>query len=397
MADLQRAPRALSPLSGRAPARVGIAIVGGGPAGCAVALALAQRGVRDVALFDAGGRPGFRIGESLPGAALPLLRRLGVWDAFAQAGHLPGEGSTALWGKDRPGHNDGLFLPFGGGWHLDRAAFDRQMRTAVQAAGVPLFSPLKLRAAAPLPGGGHALRFDGIAGAQSVEAGFLVDATGIGAAALRGLKVARNRLDALAVHFHVVPLATPGEVPPRTFLEAAPEGWWYASPIPGGRMVLALATDLATARAEGLGTAEGLRAALRHTRLIAPLLARGTPEAEGDRAPDLCVAPTAILSAVAGADWLAAGDAAASCDPLLSQGLIRALDEGIAAATAIAEARAGAGDAPLMAYQAAVFRRFTANVRLHAGFYAAESRWPDAPFWRARRPAGLWDAAAVRA
>lgn len=375
-------------MSEREPARVGLAIVGGGPAGCAVALTLAQRGVRDVAVFDAGRPADFRIGESLPGAALPLLRRLGVWEGFAQAGHLAAEGSTSLWGKDQPGHNDSVFSPFGGGWHLDRATFDGQMRAAVRAAGVPLFSPLKLRSAAPLPGGGHALRFEGAGGERTVEAGFLVDASGIGAAALRSLKVARNRVDELAVHFRVATLATPGAVPPRTFLEAAPYGWWYASRIPGGHMVVALATDAATARAEGLGTPEGFRTALDRTRLIGPLLARGAAKAADARAPDLCVAPTAILSAAAGVDWLAAGDAASSCDPLLSQGIIKALDEGIAAGTAIADARASTGGAALANYQARVFQRFTANVRLRAGFYAAEARWPDAPFWRARRPTG---------
>ena len=103
-----------------------------------------------------------------------------------------------------------------------------------------------------------------------------------------------------------------------------------------------------------------------------------------DAPPRIAIAPTAILSAVAGPGWLAVGDAAACLDPLLSQGLTRALEDGIAAADAIAGAQAGDAGA-FNAYQDRVFARFTAGVRLRAGFYAAETRWPDAPFWRRRQ------------
>ncbi|QRG07659.1 tryptophan 7-halogenase [Xanthobacter dioxanivorans] len=367
------------------PTRVDIAIVGAGVAGCSCAIALAQRGVGGIALFDAGGQPGaIRIGETIPGAAVPLLQRLGAWDRFAAAGHLSATGGTSLWGKEQPGHNDAVFLPFGAGWHLDRAAFDRQIRERAQALGVPVLTPLKLRTIVRRAAGGYALGFDGPSGPRTVEAGFLVDASGIGAVALRGLKVARNRLDELVFHCLVLPLGRPGDVPPRTFVEAVPEGWWYASRVPGGRMVVARASDAATARETGLPQAGALRAALAETRLVGPVLAGGRPDEAAT--PQVRIAPTAILSAVAGADWLAVGDAAASCDPLLSQGIVRALDDGLAAGAAIADARAGVGPAPLLAYQARLFARFTANVRLRAAFYAAEGRWPDAPFWRARRP-----------
>lgn len=359
--------------------QVGIAIIGAGPAGCATAIALARRGIRDVTLFEAGGADGPRIGETIPGAALPLLSRLGLTDRFAARGHLPSRGSTAVWGKAEPHHNDGFANPFGGGWHLDRAGFDADLRAAAQALGVALRAG-RLRMMTP-DGIGHRLRFDGADGPFEVAAKLVVDASGMRAAALRSLKVARNAVDAIAFHWSLLALAEPEAMPARTFLEATPEGWWYASRIPGGWVVVGLATDPgAGARFADAGA---FRAALAATRLIGLEISRGCP-LNAEAPPRVAIAPTAILSAVAGPGWLAVGDAAACLDPLLSQGLTRALEDGIAAADAIAEAQAGNEDA-LSAYQDQVFARFTAGLRLRAGFYATEARWPEAPFWRRRQ------------
>lgn len=366
-------------MSGPASSRVGVAIVGAGPAGCATAIALARRGIGDVALFEAGAADGPRIGETIPGAALPLLSRLGLMDRFVARGHLPALGSTAVWGKAEPHHSDGFANPFGGGWHLDRAGFDADLRAEAMAAGVPLHSG-RLRAMSP-EGAGHRLRFEGADGPFEVTAGLVVDASGVRAAALRSLKVARNSVDAIAFHWGLLALTEPEAVPARTFLEAAPEGWWYASRIPGGRAVVGLATDPATGAR--FADAAAFRAALADTRLIGPEMSRGRPE-DAEAPPRIAIAPTAILSAVAGPGWLAVGDAAACLDPLLSQGLTRALEDGIAAADAIAGALAGEEGA-LRMYQDRVFARFTAGVRLRAAFYATEARWPEAPFWRRRQ------------
>lgn len=362
-----------------APERVGVAIVGAGPAGCATAIALARRGIGDVALFEAGAADGPRIGETIPGAALPLLSRLGLMERFTARGHLPSLGATAVWGKAEAHHNDGFANPFGGGWHLDRAGFDADLRAEAMAAGVPLHSG-RLRAMSP-EGAGHRLRFEGADGPFEVTAALVVDASGVRAAASRALKVARNAVDAIAFHWSVLTLSAPEAMPARTFLEAVPEGWWYVSRVPGGRAVVGFATNPETGGR--FAEAAAFRVALAATHLIGPQIARGRPLDEA-APPRIAIAPTAILSAVAGPGWLAVGDAAACLDPLLSQGLTRALEDGLAAADAIAGARMG-DEGAFNAYQDRIFARFTAGVRLRAAFYAGETRWPDAPFWRRRQ------------
>jgi hypothetical protein len=61
------------------------------------------------------------------------------------------------------------------------------------------------------------------------------------------------------------------------------------------------------------------------------------------------------------------------------------LCEGEAAADAIAGVFAGAGEAPLLAYQDGVFARFRNYLRLRQHLYGLERRWPHAPFWQNRR------------
>jgi flavin-dependent dehydrogenase len=82
------------------------------------------------------------------------------------------------------------------------------------------------------------------------------------------------------------------------------------------------------------------------------------------------------------------GDAASTCDPVTAQGIVKALCDGEAAADAIAAYLAGAGDAPLLAYQDGVFARFRDYLRLRRHLYERERRWPQAPFWQNRLAPG---------
>ena len=122
--------------------RHAVAIVGGGPAGCATAIALASRGVQDVVVIDMQREPGWRIGEAIPPAGRHVLNRLGVWEDFLAQGHLPSAGSCAAWGKPDLGYNDFLLDMQGKGWHLDRAAFDTMLSAAVSGRGGTLIRGL---------------------------------------------------------------------------------------------------------------------------------------------------------------------------------------------------------------------------------------------------------------
>ena len=59
-----------------------VAIIGGGPAGAALATHLRRAG-KTVAIFDTGRRPELVVGESLVPALIPLLQELGVEEEIA--------------------------------------------------------------------------------------------------------------------------------------------------------------------------------------------------------------------------------------------------------------------------------------------------------------------------
>lgn len=352
-----------------------VVIVGGGVAGCATALALLQRGVRDVTIIEAGPAAPFRIGESLPPAAADPLRRLGLWEDFLAQAHLPSDGSASSWGKDDLGYNDFFFDPRGVGWHLDRRRFDTLLSDTAEHRGARLLRGHRLRSL-ERDEAGWRLGIEGPDGASERKAGFLIDASGVGAAAARRLGVARNEVDCLTVTHGLFELADPEAVPARTFLEAAEAGWWYAARLPGGRMIAAFAAD----RTSGALVPAAWAAAWQATRHIGPAIRRGRPL---DEAPGITTSPaaSAILSRVVGSDWLAVGDAACSYDPLTSHGIVKALQDGELAAAAISASHSER-DATLAAYQKGVFTRFTDYLRLRHHLYGLEHRWPDAPFWR---------------
>jgi flavin-dependent dehydrogenase len=93
------------------------------------------------------------------------------------------------------------------------------------------------------------------------------------------------------------------------------------------------------------------------------------------------------LGAFGGDDWLATGDAAASCDPLAGQGITRALHSGILASYAAGDALAGHGNVAIARYQSMLASHFAGFLRLHRAFHNEETRWPSQPFWQRRRSA----------
>ena len=83
-----------------------VTVVGGGPAGAASAIRLAQLGHRVVLVERAErGRP--HVGESLPPTVLPLLQTLGVGERIEAARFLRPRGAIVQWdGVLRDVHDD---------------------------------------------------------------------------------------------------------------------------------------------------------------------------------------------------------------------------------------------------------------------------------------------------
>ena len=374
------------------PSATDIAIVGGGPAGAAAALTLRRYTGHACLLIDAGDYSAVRVGETVSPALPALLDYLGAGDALAGGACLAGDGPVAAWGQAgliaAPGPADP-----GGSLMLDRQRFDRALASAAERAGARLALRTRLRGAEVAARGGWTLRLEQDGGDFTVRARQVVEASGRKAVFARrtgAVVVAEDRLIAYAACYRLAP---GGEGSPRLLIEAVREGWWYAAPIPGSRQMVAYLTD-ADLAAHG-AVDQVYLAALARTRHIAARLAG----AERLGPPLGHPAGSQSLQPCLGQDWVAAGDAARSFDPLSSLGIGHALASGIQAARIVAD-RAAGGETLAAAYPADIARIGREHETRRRLLYAAERRWPESRFWRRRavaaaepdRPVALADA-----
>jgi flavin-dependent dehydrogenase len=357
-----------------------VTVLGAGPAGAGAAIALARSGV-EILLVDPDPAGRSRLGEGLPAAGADHLRALGVWEAFRADGHLPCSGFLSRWGRPEPDYRPAMLDPRGPSWQLDRARFDTMLRDAAAAAvGVP--APWRLRTAQRADGDsgrGWALQFTHGGTVRRVRTDFVIDATGRRRAFARVTGVPQRVDDSLVCVTGRV--ADPDPEDARTIVETTEHGWWYASRIPRGTVVVALFTSAAQAGPLGAGTPAGWHALLART---GPVGARvGGPAARLVEPLRTAAAGSSRLLHCGGEGWLAVGDAACAHDPLSSRGLHDAVSGGRDAAGCVLQALAGDSDAPRRsaARTAARYHRYRREL---AWFYDQEQRFSEAPFWRDR-------------
>ncbi len=368
-----------------------VLILGAGPAGAALALALKRAGVADVVIVDhAAARPA-RIGEAAAPGLARLLRRLGLDDRLKLQGHVACHGNRSLWGGGQPSVADFMTRAQGPGWHLDRLAFDKWLLGEACKSGAGFLSPARLEEAS-WRGDRWQARLSDRDETALWESRWIVDATGRPAAFARrhGARLRRlDRLIALAV------LAEPGE---RAFeaysqIESCEHGWWYAARLPGGKTLVSLMTDSDISRGRELFSAGGFVRAWRATKSVArfaePVLAT----------PNAYAATTQFIDQAIGPGWLALGDALMAFDPLSASGITGAIEDAIAAADLLAHLleRPLSNDAQALRHTYgeradADIKRFMKEQR---AIYGMERRWPESPFWRRRaapytaRPASI--------
>ncbi|MGI8988016.1 MAG: FAD-dependent monooxygenase [Bryobacteraceae bacterium] len=330
---------------------VDVAIVGSGPAGCALAMRLRKAGV-SVATFTAAARSGC--------AGIPETLPAGVREKFllpvSSNSLRPHYSMASAWGGPELTTRHSICNPLGHGWFVDRAVFDREMLAEVPAIQARITSVSWTPT-------GWAL---GFAGHTAVRSGVVVDASGRSSAFARLIGVRRLVLDRLvALSVRAVPVDFPAG---EALVESAEAGWWFSAPTPEGELSVSW-----FGYQDRIPFAEALRATVHTSRHVGFLLSR-RPVARAAR--------TDWLEAPAGLGWLAAGDAAFASDPLGSQGLLRALEAADAAAKIILSGSAhnSASIREYCEYYRDYVKRF---LRERHFFYGTERRWPHAPFWRA--------------
>lgn len=353
-------------------------VVGGGPAGAAAAAAARAEGL-DVELIDASARGDLRPGESLPPGTEPLLVELFGALGFRRDQHRPAYGNRSAWGGAELDANEFMFNPLGPGWHVDRRALDASLREAVLAQGVRVSAGT--RVTKPSWQRDHwevALE----AARPPVRAHVIVDATGRAARIARSQGARRRRVDRLVAAYWQLE-ASDSRGDSTTLVEAVADGWWYTTPVPDGRRVVAFLTDADLLPPRDARTA----GAWRERVALAPHVRQALIDADSPlhASPRITDAAVAHLDRVAGDGWVATGDAAVAFDPLSSQGIVTALMMGHAAGRAVAGALTRSDTEPLAQYGAQYASLLEAHLNQRTEYYTVERRWAQAPFWQRRR------------
>jgi flavin-dependent dehydrogenase len=352
-----------------------VVILGGGPAGCATALALrAHAPALAVGLIEASSYDRPRPGEVLPALARVFLQHLGIWAAFQTERYRHVHSTLSAWGQPFLRENHSIYSLHGAGWHLDRPRFDGFLARQAAQFGVEVLLARRLIEATGLRDVWH-LR---LSGGTACRARFVVDATGRRASFARRMGSRRLACDRLACCARFFTLDDAPES--STVVEACAEGWWYTA-LAGEHRIVSCMTDSDVARRLALQDANRWLSLLAATQWIQRSIGSGALCGS----PIICAAHSVHLDPVCARDWLAVGDAASACDPLSSQGIMQALRAGIFASYAIADCLVKSDRTGLARYASFVQHEFASYRRAQAQYYAEERRWPDRCFWRRRQ------------
>ena len=341
-------------------------MLGGGPAGAAASLLLAQWG-HEVRLITrpAGHRA---LSVSIPPSCAKLFDAIGIRIAIERTGFLRSSGNTVWWGSAAA-----RVEPFAGGmrgWHMDVGALAEVMLAEAIDAGVRIErTTATAQDFKPDEEGALVLDCTGRAGVIARAIGARQFDAGPRTVALVG---EWRRQGAWAV-----------PEPTHTLIESYDDGWmWSVESADGARHIAAMIdpqrSDLARgAPADGIYLTE-----IGKTRAFKSLT-EGATLIAGPRGFD---ASPYRAAAYAGGSWLLVGDAGSFIDPLSSAGVQKALASAwlaaIAAHTALTDA----------AMRAAAFEFFSAREREVEAQLSREGRrfLADAaagharPFWDER-------------
>ena len=328
-----------------------VAIVGGGPAGAALAIRLARSGV-DVALFERQPEPRWRAcgvySSPLTHAGLAVL---GLTPAELNALIRPIDAMEVV-SLRGPVVRLTHAAPYACG--LDRVRLERCLLDRARAAGARVSEGATVRDLVP---GRHATEFrvsaaDGLA---TWRAGIVVGADGPSSMVARAFGVARSavgrRRAGLTVHRADV-AERPVTAGPDGAITWAPasarmylgRGWYCGiAPVPGGRVNIGLVMDERELRKH---LASGGRPAAVVHEMLGQL---PTPADHWRDAPDTDDTRVALplahrVARPAGPGFLLVGDAAGFLDPLSGEGIHRALVSAELAADAIVRALRGDPD-----------------------------------------------------
>jgi len=342
-----------------------VVVVGGGPAGAAIANRLAALGY-GVVVVEACRFPRPHVGESLHRHALGLLEPLGVLNEFMSAGFLPTRGSYVHWGGEAGVRNTGEF-------QLDRARFDELLLRAAARSGARVLQPARIQEFVRASPGCWEMTAEVDAATLRLGARFLVDAAG-----RRGLLPgSRIRLGAVTMALHA---RWPNIAMDRadTLVEAGDNQWYWAGRLPDRSVNVMVFAEPERVRRSDQSIGMAYLQLLRMSPMLSGWLVGPAP-----LDVQACSATASRVAEPVGEDWIKVGEAAIAYDPLSSQGVQQAIASGLQA-SAVANTLLSHASSQLLAgdfYRARVDESAAQHAYAVAQFYEQQMRYTPTPFW----------------
>ena len=342
-----------------------VAIVGGGPAGCASALALRAQGHCVAVVADP--RRKEKPTETATPQLKQLLQCLGADSALDAC--EPCFGISSDWGRASPAMLPSIINPFGHAWFIHRARFDFLLQQITRQQGATWIDARVI-----------SMSFDaqGVSLATTGEhicARWLVLATGSPSWPARITIQKQLVLDSLVAFWAHVPTSLEARL---LFVEPTDSGWWYVSPDDGRGVIACFVTDRQSARVLFPAQASNWNKLFRSTRICRQFGLEAS-------ATFINVASTGVtmLPRKCGPHWIAVGDSAVRLDPIGSSGTATALNSGQRAANAVSNALRGdlAGLDQYESWSSGLFEEFVKQREQH---YAIEGVRRYADFWSRR-------------
>ncbi len=202
-------------------------IIGGGPAGCAAAIALLKEAPVKVALIHRPpSKARYRIGESATPSVSLLLQKLDLPHQLDTMGHVPCYGSRSQWGSSDVEEQDFISRGQGHGWHLNREAFDDWLLQQAQERGTVVYHGCDFIKVGRIGSHHWGIEIQTGQGPRRLATRTLIDASGKSSKLARQLGAKRHNVDQLTA---VAYLTTPNEehnLAHLSSVESHPLGWW---------------------------------------------------------------------------------------------------------------------------------------------------------------------------
>lgn len=354
-------------------------VIGGGPAGLAISCVLSSGGLK-VLVFGpvALSRPDF--GETLSPTALRPLLDVGLLQDFERLELPKITGFQSTWGSPEKTYRSALLSPNGGGWVLNRGAFESMLRERAKRLGVQIIDGRPQQIVRTESN----WRITMNSGSNPpLEAGLLVYAHGRDRCTVHsgtggyGL----DRLVACGVSYQDASHNEENVVS----VDALKDGWTYSSRSASGSRVIVYFTDSDLVRER---TQPSVEALLKDAISLSPCVSEVAQAWRSSNARVIIRSAATVFKHLAcGPGWLACGDAAQTIDPLSSRGIGFALEDAVDAGRSYLEFV----HTDAKALQHREFRRrenFLRYLRKRSDYYASEQRWAASKFWNRRSDFG---------